>query len=130
MKVLVVEDDANIRRILIRLLRRMFDVVDSHGAESVDEAVALLGEAVVDKPYDLIICDWDLLGQRKGGDVLAWVRAHASQLERRFMFLSANEAIRSLGVCWLDKPSDIDTIRRAIQQVVNQSEEPRHVPEV
>ncbi len=121
MKVLLVEDDASIRRIVIRVLRRVFDELDPWAAESVDQAVEYLREAVLDRPFDLIICDWDLLGVRKGGEVLEWVREHASHLERRFMFLSGNEAAQALGVKYIEKPCDAVTLLTMIRTVCEQS---------
>lgn len=116
-KVLLVEDSSDIRRGTIRLLRRMFDTVDPWAAESVDSALAHLRDAILDKPFDLVICDWDLLGARKGGEVLEWIREHASQLERRFVFFSANDVAALQGVPYVEKPSDPSTLRAAIQAV-------------
>lgn len=120
MKALIIEDDSNIRRVVIRILRRMFDDVDPWAAETVHEAIGYLCEATVDKPFDLIICDWDLLGTPKGGEVLEWIREHASQLERRFMFLSGNEAAQKLGVKYVEKPCDAVTLHAAIRAVCEQ----------
>lgn len=121
MKVLLVEDDTNMRRLLIRLLRRMFDDVHVCVAESVDEAIDYLREAVLDRPFSLIISDWDLLGSRKGGEVLEWIREHASQLEPRFMFLSGNEAIQNQSVRFIEKPCDTAALKAAIEATLYQS---------
>jgi CheY-like chemotaxis protein len=115
MKILIVEDDVNIRRSLIRLLRRMFDEIDPWATGYADEAVTFLRDAMLDKAFDLVICDWNLAGAQTGGHVLEWIREHASYLEARFLFLSANEASQKLGVRWVDKVSDVPVLRAAIQ---------------
>jgi len=121
MKALIVEDDASIRRAIIRTLRRMFDGIHICAAESADEAIDYLREAVLDRPFDLIISDWDLLGGQTGGDVLEWIREHASQLEPRFMFLSGNEAIQNQRVRFIEKPCDTATLKAAIEATLHQS---------
>lgn len=116
MKVLLVEDEASIRRVTIRILRKMFDDVDPWVAESADQAIDYLREAVIDRPFDLIICDWDLLGTRTGGDVLEWIREHASQLERRFIFFTANDDALAMRAPWtILKPADVLAIQVTIQ---------------
>lgn len=122
MKVLIVEDDAALRRVYIRLLHNMFEDVDVKVAESVDEAIDHLRDAVVNRPVDLIICDWDLLGTRKGIDVLEWIRTHASQLERRFIFCTGNDDALHTGAPYIVlKPADVTTIRVAIATAVQPS---------
>lgn len=123
MKVLIIEDDAMIRSALMRLLRRMEMVVelDPWAAESAHEAISHLREAMLDKPFDLVLCDWNLKGARTGGDVLAWIRVHATYLEPRFLFLSANEEAQKQGVAWVDKADDVAKLRTAIQTVIKPS---------
>lgn len=118
MKVLIVEDEAQLRKIIITVLRRMFPDIDPWAAESVDEAIDHLKQSVLERQFDLVICDWDLLGTRKGGEVLEWIREHASHLERRFMFFSGNEAAQSCNARWLEKPAEISVLKATIAAVV------------
>jgi CheY-like chemotaxis protein len=121
MKVLVVEDSADIRRIIIRTLRYLYTDVDVKVAESVDEAIDHLREAVLDKPFDLITCDFNLLGARTGAEVLEWIREHASFLIPHFLFLSGNDEIWKLHDNCLAKPADAAELRAAIQATVQRS---------
>jgi CheY-like chemotaxis protein len=96
-KVLIVEDEASIRRVLARVVRTAFDEVTLLVAESVDEAVDLLTQAMVDESMvDFVISDFNLLGTRTGAELLEWVRAHASYLENRFLFFSGNPEVEKL----------------------------------
>lgn len=114
MKVLHVEDDANIQRATHRLLRRMFDKLDPWVADRAPLAIEYLRDAELTAPFDLVICDWDLNGRESGKAVLEWVRAHVSRLEAHFIFFSANDAAAHQGVAYVEKPCDMDTLRGAI----------------
>lgn len=115
MKVLIVEDDAQLRRVLIRLMRHMFDDIDPWAAESADQAIEYLREAALDRPFDLVISDFNLLGTRTGGDIIEWIRDHASYLENRFLFLSSDERAKKFHRNWLPKPAEAADLRAAIQ---------------
>lgn len=119
MRVLVIEDDASVRRALIGALRRVFPGVDTIAAESADEAIMLLRESACEGPaFDLITSDYNLLGARTGGDVLDWIQAHLSHLESRFVFVSGNDAIRLRGVPFLEKPFVFADLREVLHGVV------------
>jgi CheY-like chemotaxis protein len=120
-KALIIDDDASVRRTLIGLLRRMFDEVDPWAAESADEAIAFLRDSMLEKPFDLVICDYNLLGTRTGGDVLEWIQQHASYLEARFMFLTSDDTAKALHPRYLEKPCDVSTLRAAIEATVQRS---------
>jgi DNA-binding response OmpR family regulator len=121
MKVLVIEDDPMLRRIVIRTLRHLYTDVDVKVAESVDEAIDHLREAVLDKPFDLVTSDYNLLGSRTGADVLEWIREHASFLIPHFLFLSGNDEIWKLHDNCLAKPAGAAELRAAIQATVQRS---------
>lgn len=121
MKVLVVEDDALLRRIIIRTLRRMDSDVEIRAAESADEAIDHLREAVLDRPFDLITCDFNLIGARTGAEVLEWVREHASFLVPRFLFISANDEVKKHHDNYLAKPADLAQLREAIEATLQRS---------
>jgi DNA-binding response OmpR family regulator len=115
MKVLIVEDDVPIRRIIIRTLRSMFDVIDPWAAESADEAIDHLRASMLERPFDLVICDWDLRDGQIGKTVLEWIRVHASQLEPRFLFHSSNDAASRQRVPFVEKSSNLVLLRAAIK---------------
>lgn len=120
-KALVVEDDAPLRRVIIRTLRHLYDNVDVKVAESVDEAIDHLREASLDRPFDLVTCDYNLLGTRTGADVLEWIQEHASYLVPHFLFLSANDVVKKLHDNCLEKPADAAQLRAAITATVQRS---------
>jgi CheY-like chemotaxis protein len=121
MRVLVIEDNANLRKAMIGVLRRAFPGVDVLAAESADEAIGLLQESACEgPPFDLVLSDYNLLGWRTGGDVLDWIQAHLSYLEKRFVFLSSDDAIQLRGVPFFDKPCDLDELRATLRQLVAQ----------
>lgn len=119
MRVLVIEDSAPLRRAIIGILRRTFPGVDTLAAETADDAIALLEQSACKGPaFDLVISDYNLLGWRTGGDVLDWIQAHLSYLERRFVFLSSDPAIQLRGVPFFDKPCDLDAFRAKLREIV------------
>ncbi len=119
MRILVVEDNANISRMLNNMLRRIFPGATTTTVASADEAIAHLRDSACEGPtFDLVTCDYDLVGVRTGGDVLDWVQAHLSHLERRFVFVSGNDAIRQRGVPFLEKPFGFSSFRAVLHEVV------------
>lgn len=121
MKILLIEDDATIRRAVTRLLRRMFDGALIQAAESADEAIDLIKEATLDRPFDLVISDFNLLGGPTGGDVLEWIREHATYLEPRFVFLTDNETAKAMHKNYVEKPCEAATLRTAIETALNEA---------
>lgn len=121
MKILVIEDDASIRRFVIGLLRRMFAGAAIEATEFADEAIALIKAATLDRPYDFVISDYNLVGLRTGGDVLEWIKDHASYLEPRFLFFSSDEKAAALHKHYIEKPCDTTALRAAIELVLNES---------
>ena len=121
MKILVIEDAANIRRVVIRLLRQMFDGALIDATETADEAIDLIKVATLNTPYDFVISDFNLVGVRTGGDVLEWIRNHASYLEPRFLFLTSDDSAAKLHKYYVEKPCDSATLRTAIETVLNES---------
>jgi CheY-like chemotaxis protein len=110
-KVLVVEDEAPIRGLLIRLLsRRGFEVVD---AAAVKQALALIESTT----FDLVLCDI-ALGDGSGVDYYRQVRTNRPELARRFVFVTGNAGSVSrdadlAGVPLLTKPftaADLDRV--------------------
>jgi len=117
-KVLLVEDCADIQRVLARLLRRQYGDVDVWVSDNADLAIEYLKESVLEREFDLIICDWNLIGPRTGGDVLEWVETHVSHLVKRFLFLTSDESAQDRGVPCVAKGSDVPVLRSTIQNVL------------
>jgi DNA-binding NarL/FixJ family response regulator len=115
MKTLVIEDEPSIRRALLSFLRRMFPEAELHAVDSADGAIEQLRNALLDKPFDLIISDFNLVGPRTGGDVLEWIHIHATYLVDRFVFLTSDDRARRLHPRFLEKPCDPATLRAAIE---------------
>jgi DNA-binding response OmpR family regulator len=119
MKILVIEDEPNLRRTIMRMLRRMFGEVDMHGVDNADEAINQLRDAMLDKPFDLVLSDFNLVGPRTGGDVLEWIHTHASYLVDRFVFLTSDDRARQLHPRYLEKPCEPDVLRALIEATIS-----------
>jgi CheY-like chemotaxis protein len=123
MKVLVIEDDDNLRKTMISFIRRTFRDVDGLvvlAALTANEAIALLRESTCEgKAFDLVVSDYDLKDASTGGEVLDWIQAHLSYLESRFVFLSSDSAIARRGVPFFDKPCDLDALRIKMREIVS-----------
>lgn len=121
-RVLVIDDDAQIRRTLGRALGTTHAVVEADGGA---EALAILRR---DRAFDVILCDIsmpDVDGKR----VVAAVRAAAPELVRRFVMMTGNphepehDALASLtGHLILAKPIDVPTLRRAVERAAAEAQ--------
>ncbi len=111
-RILVVEDDANIRTFCQRLLRLSYEVeVAEHGAA----ALALLGE----RPFDLVITDLQMpvLG---GIELLEQIRQQHAEVDTLVMTAhatvdSAREALKLGALDYLDKPVDSENLQRTVR---------------
>lgn len=119
MKILYIEDDANLRRAILRGLHRMYDDALIKITDNSDDAIQMIQEATLDKPYDLVISDFNLLGHGTGGDILEWIKEHASYLEPRFLFLTSDMRASEMHYNFVEKPCDSSTLRTAIETVLN-----------
>ena len=117
MRVLVVEDDRSIQRFVTRALARIIDGT-FEVADTADGAIDLIKAATLDRPYDLVVSDFNLL-RGTGGDVLEWVQAHASYLEPRFLFFSSDDAVAKLHKNYIEKPCDTPAFLRAVQATLD-----------
>jgi PAS domain S-box-containing protein len=83
-RALIIDDEASIRALLVRLLaRREYDVTE---AASCAEAKAAVSDA---RSFDLVLCDVRL-GDGNGGDCLRELRAAQPDLGRRFIFVTGD----------------------------------------
>lgn len=118
MRILVIEDDAQTRRTLERILRGMFHDASIVCVDSAGQAIAHLEQVGDAGMFDLVSSDFNLVGNHTGGDVLDWVRGHLPRLARRFMFVSGNDAARRYGVPYVEKPCDLASFRAAVRALL------------
>ena len=121
MRILHLDDDRSILRAIERQLRGLAAVggfsqlllpaiVD--GATDLTAAIGLIQV----NQYDLVISDYDLGQGTTGADLLAWVKVNRPDL--RFMFLSANAAVHTLGVPFAEKPCTKQELVAAILETI------------
>jgi DNA-binding response OmpR family regulator len=122
MRVLVVEDDDDMRRLITRALIK--DGYLAIGARDVAEALDWLGDPVADaRPrFDLVVTDVRLPGA-SGIDLVERIRAADWALNiiviTAFGSAALHEGARRLGAAAvLDKPFDLDDLRWVIGQVL------------
>ena len=105
MKLLVVDDDVLVTRVLERVLRDHDTVVE----RDVDAAIASATRAdAAGQPFDLVLCDL-CLGQRSGLEV----RTATQKLSEppAFVMMSGHDAVADCGFATLIKPFPPDELR-------------------
>lgn len=124
-RILIIDDDARIRRMLIRSLHTEYGIVE---AESGEHAVALLAET--ETPFDLILLD-QMMPQMDGLETLAAIRALDPYVP--VIMLSAHgslalgvEFMRAGGNDFIEKPIvDMDLVRVRLQRALKASAQAR-----
>jgi DNA-binding NtrC family response regulator len=120
-RILVVEDDASLRRALVRALREEW--VEVHEAASGDAALALLRDGGV-RPFDVVLTDVRLPGadgldvlraarERDPGTCVVMLSAYAS-------IETAVEAMREGAFDFAQKPLDLEQIESRVARAVEQ----------
>jgi PAS domain S-box-containing protein len=119
LRVLVVDDEAPIRRSLARYLERRGHRVDE--ASDGREALARLADAG-DEPYDVILADLRMPGL-DGDRLLAELRAGGTGAEERLVFITgdalsdaAAAAHAASGIPVMFKPFELEEVARAVEQ--------------
>jgi len=119
--ILVIDDEVSLVRALARLLQRDGYVVAT--ARNGRHALAALQA----QRYDVILCDLRM-PELDGRAFYAQLHQQAPALCQRVIFLTGDTGgetsrtfLTQCGRPWLQKPSPITTIRRAIQQVLQAS---------
>ncbi len=117
-RVLVVDDEPAIRRILQRLLERDHQVVlvaSGDAARSVLDA---------DQAFDVILCDI-MMSEGSGMDLHAWLEDVHPVLSRRVIFMSggaftprARDYMAKVDTPHIDKPFDMPRLRRLVAERV------------
>lgn len=113
-KILLVEDDENIRDILCEILKdEGFDVIPSIDGQ---EATEILKE----KHFDLLISDFRM-PRMNGAELLEWCRNHKIHFPVIFITANANLmpsenlALKDCCAALLPKPIDLDQLMQAIE---------------
>lgn len=117
-RVLVVDDEAPIRRVLIRTLSSEHEVI---AVGSAREARDLLER---DRAFDLILCDL-MMPDMTGMELHAWLNGADASLAQRLVFCSggaftphASAYLERVGNPRLDKPFDHHQLRALVSQRV------------
>ncbi len=117
-RILIVDDEPQICEALARLLEGRHDVVL---ALSAVEARATLTR---DPAFDVILCDV-VMPEMTGADLHRWLREHDPARAARMLFITGGRegaAARALGGIelwrWLDKPFALDTLERAVDEML------------
>lgn len=120
-RVLVVDDEAPLRRALERVLKRHHEVVLR---ESADQALRLLDE---DQGFDVILCDL-MMPEIDGAEFYQELSLRHSKLVGRTLFISGGAVttriqnfVSSPGVTVLDKPINRDELLAAVRGVMTRS---------
>lgn len=111
-RILLLEDEPMIAKGTTRMLGRAFPGVPVTVVDNVDEAIAHL------KHHDvtLVVSDYDVLGDKTGGDLFRWVQANKPELVEHYVFFSGNEAaVEALGHHrFLPKPAGLAEFKAAV----------------
>jgi signal transduction histidine kinase/ActR/RegA family two-component response regulator len=115
-RLLVVEDDENVRAMVLRVLQQVGYQVEI----SVDGLSAQ--EKLTAAEYDLVICDVRMPGM-SGIDLYKRLSAEGSQATNRFLFITGDTVsedtkgfLESNRIAYLEKPFEIEELLEAIQQ--------------
>ncbi len=121
LRVLVVDDEVSVRRVLGRFLSRVGHAV----SEAADGRQALALLASQPDGYDVIISDLRMPGLG-GAELLARLREEGGGMERRLVFLTGDTAsehatrvLAGADVPVLVKPVDLDAVTRMIERVAH-----------
>ena len=111
MKILVIEDDAQLQRFYQRFLRHLFQTTDIVVVDTASDAIFLLGT----HEYDLVISDYNLADGSNGGQVLEWIRVNDTDLLDHYIMVSANDEAQKLNPPkLLAKPCTTEELREAL----------------
>jgi CheY-like chemotaxis protein len=121
-RILVIEDEAQIRQLFEEILRSA-----GHDVETAGNGVIAL-EMIAHHRYDLIISDVKM-PEMHARDFYAELKRKGAGLERRLIFVTGDlmnpetlQFIESTRCPWLSKPFEIETITRTVADCLNAPE--------
>ncbi|MFK7988079.1 MAG: ATP-binding protein [Sandaracinaceae bacterium] len=116
-RMLLVDDEPMVRRILAQVLGQNFEVEVAEGRE---EACQRLAE----ESFDVVLCDMMML-DGTGVDVHAWVTEHRPDMAARMLFMTggtftprARAFLAAEGRPHLKKPFTLDQVERAVRSLL------------
>jgi len=119
-RILVVDDEDNLRDVLVEVLKR-----DGHEVDSAVDGADCLGRAEEHR-YDLVVTDLRM-PNLEGPELYRSVRERYVDNPPRFIFMSANTAIEEYaaflsetGEPALEKPFNLADMRQVVMQVLAQ----------
>ena len=127
-KILIIEDEAAIRRVLTKILSEESDTYIVEEAEDGQHAKKMIQEALAtDKPFDAVFCDWNmpimsgiqLLGELRSDDRfrdLPFIMVTAES-EKQFVIHALSEGATD----YIVKPISAATVRRKIDLLLRRS---------
>ncbi len=112
--ILVADSNDLIKRSMQRILKNHNVTIVSSGEDAI--------EAVCENPnFDVILSSTRLDGYVDGVQFCKWLTKRFPQLAKKFVFLSAQDAMRhvaeEMGVNFVPKPSPVEDLLKAINQV-------------
>ncbi|MEI8254932.1 MAG: response regulator, partial [Deltaproteobacteria bacterium] len=117
-RVLVVDDEERIRKVMVRLLKPEHEVVTVASGRDAQELLAR------DQGFDVILCDL-MMPEMSGTDLHAWLAVHEPALARRTVFVSggaftagATDYLASVANLHIEKPFDMNTMRELVSDLV------------
>nr|HMR05832.1 response regulator [Polyangiaceae bacterium] len=118
LRVLVVDDEPQLRRVVRRALGKQCRVVEADSGERAKEILSH------DRRFDAVICDLMMPGM-SGMELYEWLTATLPELARRVVFMTggvftprARELLEHAPNPVLPKPFDIEDVRNAVRLVV------------
>lgn len=108
--VLLIEDDPVLQRTTTRMIRKIYPDARVIVADNADAAIADLQVHDI----EVVVSDYDLLGNKTGGDVFRWVQANKPQLVDRYVFFTGNDAPESMHYRYVRKPADVAELKRGL----------------
>jgi PAS domain S-box-containing protein len=120
-RILVVDDEAGIRKAITRILGRRHEVV---AVGSGEEAQGILGK---DSSFDVLFFDV-MMPSMTGMDLHAWLAARRPDLAQRVVFFTggaftprANEYLSKVGNPRFEKPFDVARLQKAVAELVRKA---------
>lgn len=116
-RMLLVDDEPMVRRILAQALGQKFDVEVAEGREQACERLTA-------ESYDVVLCDMMML-DGTGVDVHAWVTQHRPEMADRMLFMTggtftprARAFLAAEGRPYLKKPFTLDQVEGAVRSLL------------
>jgi CheY-like chemotaxis protein len=119
LRVLVVDDEPMVLRVLSQLLGRHYHVA---AADGVEQAIAALS----DEKFDVVLCDMMML-DGTGAEVYAWAHDHAPEMVQRIVFMTggtftpkAREFLAKVSAPHIVKPFQLAELQAVLSRVATE----------